>query len=207
MVIGSAATANIARGWQLPEAKIRVVADGEVVQLGAFTLTFHESLHLPYPDPELVARLITDSEIPEPLVPPATIYDYKLGRAYALHIDHPAGSALVVGSAGFIPGLLEQYDVDHLFLGIGALGSKSADYREDYWRHTVTATSPEQVILIHWDSLTSPIDGPLVGEIRAASLFAGGTGETLGFLREKAAANPQLRLATLPRYAPVTLLR
>lgn len=205
-VIGSEATANIARGWQLPEEQIRVVADGERVGLGAFTLTFLESRHIPYPDPELVERLITDSEIPEPLVPPATIYDYKLGKAWALHIAHPAGTAMVVGSAGFVPGLLDSYDVDQLFLGIGALGAKSDDYREDYWQHTVDATSPEQVILIHWDSLTRPIDRPLVGEVRAADLFAPGGGALLDFLQEKVATNPQLRLATLPRFEPVLLM-
>lgn len=205
-VIGSEATANIARGWQLPEGQIRVVANGERVELGAFTLTFLESRHIPYPDPELVERLITDSEIPEPLVPPATIYDYKLGKAWALHIAHPSGTALVVGSAGFLPGLLLNYDVDHLFLGIGALGSKSADYREDYWHHTVEASSPEQVILIHWDSLISPIDGPLVGEVRIASLFAAGSGDLLAFLQSKLGSNPQLRLATLPRFEPVLLM-
>jgi L-ascorbate metabolism protein UlaG (beta-lactamase superfamily) len=206
VVIGSEASANIARGWGLPEEQIRVVADREQVRLGDFQLTFLESRHLPYPDPELVDRLLTQSEIPEPLVPPASIYDYKLGKAYALHIAHPAGTALVVGSAGFIPGLLEDYDVDQLFLGIGALGSQTAAYREDYWRHTVAATSPEQLILIHWDSLTSPIDGPLVGEVRAASLFAGGAGDTLGFLAEKARSDPALRFATLPRFEPVLLM-
>lgn len=206
VVIGSEATANIARGWGLGEAQIRVVADRERVQLGAFTLTFLESRHLPYPDPDLVARLITDSEIPAPLVPPATLYDYKLGKAYALHIAHPAGTALVLGSAGFLPGLLDDYDVDHLFLGIGALGSQTAGYREDYWRNTVEATTPEQLILIHWDSLTSPVNGPLVGEVRIASLFAAGGADLLAFLREKARANPALRFATLPRFEPVLLM-
>jgi L-ascorbate metabolism protein UlaG (beta-lactamase superfamily) len=206
MVIGSEATANIARGWGLPEQQIRVVGNRERVRLGDFELTFLESRHLPYPDPELVERLLTQSEIPEPLVPPASIYDYKLGKAYVLHIAHPAGSALVVGSAGFVPELLQDYDVDQLFLGIGALGSQTANYREDYWRHTVAATSPEQLILIHWDSLTSPIDGPLVGEVRAATLFAGGVGETLGFLEQKAQTTPGLRLATLPRFEPVLLM-
>ncbi len=49
LVIGSAATANIARGWNLPEEQIRVVADGEVVELGDFTITFVESKRPPSP--------------------------------------------------------------------------------------------------------------------------------------------------------------
>ena len=76
----------------------------------------------PYTDPDMVATLITDSEIPEPLVPPASAFDYKLGKAYVLHIEHPRGNAMLVGSAGFVPGLLEGLDVDVLFLGVGGLG-------------------------------------------------------------------------------------
>jgi len=101
-VIGSEATANIARGWDLPEAQIRVVADREQVRLGKFLVTFIESRHFQFPDPEMVENLLTQSEIPEPLVPPAGAFDYKLGKAYVLHIQHPQGSAMVIGSAGFI---------------------------------------------------------------------------------------------------------
>jgi len=204
-VIGSEATANIARGWGLPEADIQVVANGETVAVGDFDISFIESKHMPYDNADMVEALITDSEISRPLVPPASVFDYKLGKAYVLHVAHPGGTFMVVGSAGFVPGLLDEYDVDVLFLGVGGVGAQTHDYREKYWRHTVDAVSPERIIPVHWDSLTGPIEGPVTGEVRIANLLSGGEEKTLAFLRDKAAENPQLPLLTLPRFERVPL--
>lgn len=205
LLIGSESTANIGRGLQLPEEQIRVVRHGDAVRFGAFRITFLESRHLRYTDPDMVERLITQREITAPLVPPASVYDYKLGRAWVLHVEHPKGDALVVGSAGFIPGLLDEYDVDAVFLGVGALGSQTEGYREAYWRHTVAATRPDRVLLIHWDSLLAPLDGPLRGEMRLAALLAGGDGHLRDWLRSRRSASPGLELQTLPRFEEVTL--
>ena len=205
MLIGSEATANIGRGWNLPEKQIRVVVDGEQIQLGQYLVTFIESKHFQFPDPEMVETMLKQSEIPAPLVPPASAFDYKLGKAYVLHIHHPLGDTLLVGSAGFVPGLLDDIDADLLILGVGGLGSQTEKYREDYWHHTVDAVQPERIVLIHWDSLTAPLAGPLVGEVRIASFLAGSADKTLDFLRRRREANPGVPLLTLPRFAPVTL--
>lgn len=50
------------------------------------------------------------------------------------------GSFMIVGSAGFVPGQPSEYDVDILFLGIGGLGSQTAQY----WRHTVETLAPSE---------------------------------------------------------------
>lgn len=205
VVIGSEATANIARGWGLPETQIRVVADREQVQLGEFTITFLESKHFQFPDPETVETMLTQSEIPEPLVPPASLYDYKLGKAYILQVTHPKGDFVIVGSAGYVPGLLDGLQTDVLFLGVGGLGSQTASYRESYWQETVEALAPERIVLIHWDSLTGPLDGPLTGEVRIGDFMASGADDTLAFLREKAATDPDRPLQTYPRFEPVAL--
>jgi L-ascorbate metabolism protein UlaG (beta-lactamase superfamily) len=98
--------------------------------------------------------LLEDAAIDEPLVPPVSAFDYKLGVAWILHVAHPRGRFLVVGSAGFIPGQLDGIDADVVLLGVGGLGAQSADYREQYWRETVGRVNPARVIPIHWDSLT-----------------------------------------------------
>lgn len=41
------------------------------------------------------------------------------------------------------------------------------------------------MIFIHWDSLTAPLDGPLVGEVRLAQLLAGGSADLFGFLKTR----------------------
>ncbi|MEP5764397.1 MAG: MBL fold metallo-hydrolase [Halieaceae bacterium] len=205
MVMGSEATANIARGWGLPEAQIRVVQDGESVQLGAFSITFIESRHFQFPDPKMIETMLTDSEIPAPLVPPVSAFAYKLGKAYMLHVAHPKGSWLIVGSAGFIPGQLQGMDVDVLFLGTGGIGSQTAAYRDQYWAETVGRVSPARIIPIHWDALTGPLAGPMTGEVRIGSFLAAGSKDALAFLKARQADQPGVPLQTLPRFKPVVL--
>lgn len=204
-VIGSESTANIARGWSVPEEQIQAVADREVVGLGKFRITFIESRHFLFPDPEMAEAALLDPEITQPLVPPVSVFDYRLGKAYVLHVDHPAGRFAVIGSAGFIPGLLENFQSDVLFLGVGGLGSQSDAYREAFWRYTVEAMEPERIVAIHWDSLLGPVEGEFTGEMRIFRALSGGADNTLAFLRDKAATNTEVPLQTLPRFDPVRL--
>ena len=205
LLLGSESTANIGRGWGLPESQIRVVRDREPIALGAFTLTPIESRHFEFPDPAMRARALDDPTIGEPLVPPVGAFDYKVGKAYMLHVAHPRGSWLIVGSAGFIEGGLEGFAADTIFLGTGGLGSQTDSYRETYWRETVGRIGARRIIPIHWDSLTGPIEGPFTGPVRAAGFLSQGTHRSLDFLKAKQAADPQLRFMTLPRYDPVAL--
>ncbi len=204
-VYGSEATANICRGWDLPETQIAVLSDRAPFQLGQFVITPIESKHMLYENPEMVEAIITNWEITEPLVPPAKITDYKLGKAYIFHVAHPKGSFLLVGSAGFVPGRLEGLDVDVIFLGTGGLGTKSDDYIALYWDETVGMTNPERVIPVHYDSLTGPLQGPMTGEVRISALIAPGSEKTLAFLKAKDAADPEQTFATLPRFQPIVL--
>jgi L-ascorbate metabolism protein UlaG (beta-lactamase superfamily) len=205
LLLGSESTANIGRGWGLPEEQIRAVADREPIRIGRFTLTPIESRHFEFPDALMRERALADPEITEPLTPPVEAFAYKLGVAYALHVAHPRGSWLIQASAGFVDRGLEGFPVDVVFLGIGGLGSQTAEYREGYWRETITRTDPNRVIPIHWDSLTGPIEGPFLGPVRAAGFLSAGADLTLAFLKQKQAEHPDIRFLTLPRYAEVVL--
>ncbi|UCF47643.1 MAG: MBL fold metallo-hydrolase [Myxococcales bacterium] len=205
VLLGSESTANIGRGWRLPEKQIRVVVDREPIAIGKFTVTPIELRHFQFPDPEMAARALGDPEIDAPLTPPVAAFDYRVGKAYVLHVAHPKGTWLILGSAGFVAGALEGYDADVVFLGVGALGSQTDAYRESYWKETVERTNPTRVIPIHWDSLTGPAEGPFTGMVRAAALLSKGSENLLPFLQAKQAANPHINFITLPRYAPVVL--
>lgn len=205
LLLGSESTANIGRGWGLPESQIRAVANRQPIRLGRFVLTPIESRHFQFPDPRMAERALADPEIEAPLVPPVSAFDYRVGKAYALHVSHPKGSWLIQGSAGFVEGGLDGFSADVVFLGTGGLGSQSDAYRESYWHETVGRTRPSRVIPIHWDSLTGPIEGPFTGPVRAAGFLSTGTDETLAFLREKDAASPGIGFLTLPRYGEVVL--
>lgn len=131
--------------------------------------------------------------------------NYRVGQPPAVEVRHPRGVLLVQGSAGFVPRGLSGINVDVLFMGVGDLGTQSAQYSEACWTETVDATSPSRLIPVHWDSLFAPIEGPFTGELRAASFLAADGGLTLEFLKQKEAGNPQLTFQTLPRYEPVVL--
>ena len=63
LLLGSESTANIGRGWGLPETQIRVVTDREPIVLGKFTVTPIESRHFQFPDPKMAARALGDPDI------------------------------------------------------------------------------------------------------------------------------------------------
>jgi L-ascorbate metabolism protein UlaG (beta-lactamase superfamily) len=206
-LMGSESTANIGRGWGLPEAQIRVLEDREPVTLGDFVITPIESRHFQFPDPEIREKALGNPQITEPLIPPVGLFDYRLGKAYVLHVDHPRGTFVIVGSAGYLEGSLEQLEADVIFLGVGGLGSQTPDYREAYWRETVQATGADRVIPIHYDSLTGPIEGPFRGPVMAMAFLSSGLENTLPFLHDKARENPGITFQTLPRYDQIVLFR
>ncbi len=205
VLLGSESTANIGRGWGLPESQIRVVADREPIRLGQFVITPIESRHFEFPDPAMREKALGDPLITEPLVPPVNAFDYRLGKAYVLHVSHPRGSWLIVGSAGYVEGALAGLEADTVFLGVGGLGSQTDAYREAFWRETVGRVHPSRVIPIHYDSLTAPARGPLQGPANVEAFLAGGLENTLTFLQAKAAADPGIRFSTLPRFDEVVL--
>lgn len=204
LLLGSESTANIGRGWGLPESQIRVVADRVPIPLGRFTLTPIESRHFEFPDPAVREQALGDPDIREPLVPPAGAFDYKVGKVFprgaserelpdrgerGLRAGRPRGPR---GGRG-----LPRRRRSGLADGDLPRGLLARDHR---LRHA----TPRRV-MIHFDSLVGPIEGPFTGEVRAGAVLSGGSDRTLAFLREKARAHPELEFATLPRYAPVVL--
>jgi len=208
ILLGSPSTANIGRGWGLDESQIRIAVGGEPVRFGEFTITLIETKHFAFPDPALAERALADPLIDEPLVPPVSALDYRVGQPYAIHVSHPLGRWLIQGSAGYIEGGLSGYDADVVFLGVGGLGAQTEAYREAYWRETVTAIGARRVIPVHWDSLTGPAEGPFTGPVRASSFVnSSGGAQTLEFLKAKEASQPDLQFSTLPRFDEVVLFR
>ncbi len=205
VLLGSESTANIARGWGLDESHIRVVTNREPIAVGKFVLTPIELRHFQFPDPAMRERALGKPDITAPLKPPVPVFDYRVGKVYALHVAHPKGSWLILGSAGFVDGALQGYEAEMVFLGVGGLGSQTEAYRETYWKESVEYANPTRVIPIHWDSLTGPADGPFTGMVRAAGFFSKDSDRLLPFLQAKAAAHPEIRFITLPRYEPVVL--
>lgn len=160
LLVGSESTANVGRGWDLPEAQIRVVSPSDAASrtmaFGAFELTFVPSRH--------VVHALTHGQphaITAPLRPPAAALDYHEGGVFSILVRHGSQTLSVQGSAGFVEGALRGQRADVIFLGIGVLGKQDAAYRDAYWRETVQALGARRVVPIHWDDFTLPLDAPL----------------------------------------------
>jgi L-ascorbate metabolism protein UlaG (beta-lactamase superfamily) len=154
VLLGSESAANVGRGAGLPEERLHVVVPGEPRRYGRWTLTFVESEHCP-PD-----RF--PGTIDEPVRPPVRASAYRCGEAWSILVAHDSGrSALVQGSAGFVPGSLTGHRAEVAYLGVGQLGVLDEQYLRDYWTHTVRAVGARRVVLTHWDDFFRPLDRPL----------------------------------------------
>ena len=153
ILLGSESTANVGRGWGMPEAQIRVAKLGQPMVFGRFTITLYPSMHAP--------TGFTGGEITQPLKPPVRASDYKEGQSYAMLVQHDGRSLLITGSAGFVPGALTGVRAEVVFLGIGTLGQRNEFQRQDLWREVVQTVGAKRVIPIHWDDFWLPADTPM----------------------------------------------
>jgi len=184
-VVGSESTANIARGAGVDEARIAVVEERHRQQFGKFAVELIRSAHAPLVNggPPIPGT------IDAPLTPPARIGDWKEGGSYTIVVAHPAGTALVQGSAGYVKGRLADMAADVVYLGIGGLGSLGKDHAAAYYDEIVGPTGARCVVPIHWDDFTLPF-----GEVAwRGSIY------DVEWLHEFAADQvPAAGLATLP---------
>jgi L-ascorbate metabolism protein UlaG (beta-lactamase superfamily) len=205
LVLGSNSTANIARGWGLAENKIVVAQPNQHYQFGNFTVTLIPTNHFEFANAQLREAALADIEITQPLIPPVKALEYKMGGAYSLHIQHPKGSALVQGSAGFIPGALDNVQADVVFLGVGGLPSQTEQYQQAYWQHVVRATKPKQLYPVHWDSLTDELEEqPVMQNLLLSKVLGFNTSASLDYAIERA-KNDGVKIGLLPMWTDLAL--
>lgn len=154
VLVGSESTANVGRGWGLPESQIAVRRTGDMMTFGRFRITLLLGRHVPSP--------FTGGEIAEPLKPPVRANAYLEGGSFMVLVEHGDRRMLINASAGFVPDAMNGRKADVVFLGTGQLGKRPASYMEDYWREVVDKPGARRVIPIHWDDFTRPLDQPLV---------------------------------------------
>lgn len=175
---GSSSTLNIGRGSGVLEPQLQLAKSGEPMKFGGFTVTYIESKHAGATGGR------PTGDITEPLKTPARYLDYKQGGTYSILIEHPLGSILFHGSAGFVPGVLKGRRADLVLLGIAF-----ADDYDSYLRELVDETGAARVIPTHWDDFTRPLDQPLIPNLIGVDLK--------GFFEEMAQLRPQIQVQTL----------
>ena len=164
-VLGSESTANVARGADVPPDQIVVVDYEQIYEFGEFRVRLLPSRHAPIgwggsaPLPGI---------IDEPLAMPQSIDAWREGGSYSIVIEHPQGTTLVQGSAGYAEGILEDVPVDVVMLSIGGLTTLDEDFAEQLWLETVTRTGATAVYPMHFDDFTKPF-----GEVVPSPKFLG----------------------------------
>lgn len=155
-LIGSSSTINIGRAYGLQEESMSIPILNEPFNIGAFTLTFLTSNHWQYPDKKQ-RDLLLNQDIEEPLVTPASIFDYKEGISYMILLEHGNHKIAINGSAGFKVNTVEDFDADISFFSIAGLELMDGDYNQGYQTHVIDAVNPEVLVPIHWDDFTIPL--------------------------------------------------
>jgi len=152
-VIGSETTANIARGAGVPEDQIVVAASGSDYSFGEFSVRIIDSSHAPL---GWGASVPYPGTIDAPLDLPAPVSAWREGKSYSVVVMHPQGTTLIQGSAGFLPGALDDVNADVVMLGAFGLENFGREYAEKYWLSMITSTGAKRVIPIHFDDYTRP---------------------------------------------------
>jgi L-ascorbate metabolism protein UlaG (beta-lactamase superfamily) len=152
-LLGSASTRNIALGARFPEDRFRLIEVHRRLRYGDFELTALRAQHS--------RGDIAPGTIDSPLATPARVTSFRTGQCFSVHIRHGDRTVLVHGSANFIPGALAGHRADTVYLSIGTLGKQDDEFRDRYWRETVTATGAHRVVPVHWDNFTRSLDRPL----------------------------------------------
>ena len=152
-ILGSVTTSNIARGAGVPEDQIAIIVDESPYQFGEFKVTLKPSRHAPI---GWRGSVPMDGSIDEPLVEPQPVSAYRMGGAYSIIIEHPQGTVLIHGSAGFNKYDLREVSADVVLLGVSQLDSLGKNYTNVYWQNVVTASGAHSVYPVHFDDFTQP---------------------------------------------------
>ena len=176
--------------------------------MGKLIITPIESNHFQFVDPDIVKTALDLPIIDSPLVPPASITNYRVGETCVLHVEHPQGSFVIVGSAGYIEGGLQGFKADVLFLGVGSLGEQSVEHRQKYWEETVGRLQPSTVIPIHYYSLLGEPRGPVRGHSALYGVMSGADNlNVLPFLDENLSRSASVAyIASMPRFIEVKVI-
>ncbi|MGW4480444.1 MBL fold metallo-hydrolase [Rhodococcus triatomae] len=155
VLVGGGSAAQVGRGHGLPADRLVAVTPGAPMRFGGFEVTLIESHHCP---PDRYPGTIT-----APVVPPVRASAFRCGEAWSTLVRHAGSgrSALVQGSAGFVPGALDGASADVTYLGVGQLGIQPDDYIERYWHETVRTVGARRAVLVHWDDFFRPLTRPL----------------------------------------------
>ena len=158
-IYGSESAKNVALGGGVPADRIVVFQHGSCFTIGDYKVHILKSLH----SKPTILNDDLGEPIPEPLVQPASLRDYKEGGSYDFFVEHQEKSILIRPSFNYIKGQLDGLHADILFLGVAGLAKADTEMEKTFFSETVEKTGARLVIPVHWDNFFSPLDQPIKG--------------------------------------------
>jgi L-ascorbate metabolism protein UlaG (beta-lactamase superfamily) len=153
VLVGSESTRMIARGQHYDESMFVDLEPDVPLAFGRFKVTPVRAHH---GDDD-----VYPGRISEPLPMPAPMRRFRSGGCFSFHIAHPHGQVIVQATTGVTPGAWTTYPADLIYLGIGGIGRKNAEWMSEYWRQSVVNTGASTVLPVHWDALWRPLTKPM----------------------------------------------
>ena len=200
-LFGSESIRMVGLGGGLSEKDIEVVTAGRRYEgggLGRFKVTFLDAAHM-----TIFGSVPFSGRIKKPLTPPCRVASYKVGKIYAILIEHPFGKILNLGSANYRANSLDGIDADYLLLGIGGFDTQSAKSKNKFYEGVVVNTRPKRILFTHWDDYNIRLDKP-VEWLKPLNPLGGFScpPKSLRFFNAK---NPKIRVDFLPIWEDIDL--
>ena len=159
---GSSSALNVARGGDVPEARLTEFRGGETFTAGGFSVRLIPSIHS---KPTILNNDLGQT-IDAPLRQPARLRDYKEGSSFDFIVKAEGKTFVIRPSFNYIPGQLDDVRGDVLFLGVAGLAKADGETERRFFAETVDKVHPRVVIPLHWDNFFSPLTKPVRGMIR-----------------------------------------
>lgn len=148
---GTPSTLNIGRGSGVVDGQLAQCRHGERVQCGAFEVEVRASKHSPG------SMGGEGACISLPLGQPCHALAFKEGGCLDFVVRHGDSTLLFKSSANYVPGALDDLDVDVLLLAVATLGRQSAQFRAELAAEVIDATRPRIVVPTHWNDFFAPL--------------------------------------------------
>lgn len=156
IVVGTPSVAKLVMARRVPNLRVCVPNDEEMLTFGSFRVTAFEVEHGPS---NFLLHALLNHRLTRRLEGDAWFSAYKDNRNLSFLIEHGGRRILVHPSAGHrVSGALP--DAETVFLGLGRIGKMKEGTASQYLQATLRPGA-RLVVPVHWDHFTTPLGEPL----------------------------------------------
>lgn len=157
-ILGSASTARVAEGAQVPASQIMIADAEKSYRFGRFEIHMLPGKHMSLGAVAQVLQL--DGDILQPFTQPAHLLQYREGGTYTIAVKHPDGNSLLQGTQLTSAAQQIDFEVHTLFLTTPGFHRLSLKERQAF-THWIKQLSVQRVVAVHWDDFSRSLALPL----------------------------------------------